>query len=98
MAYSPTRPDTPLATVKTALAAHCNVDALCLNCDRVRRLDFVALAGAGRLNTPLIRLPLRCKCGSAKCRLVATETWRHSTMEVRPAREPYLPRRSLTRL
>ena len=34
----------PLSTVKTALAAHCIVDALCLDCDGVWRLD----RGAGR--------------------------------------------------
>jgi hypothetical protein len=43
MAYPPAAPDMPLPTVRTALAAHCVLDALCLECDRVRRLDLAAL-------------------------------------------------------
>jgi len=32
-----------LPTVRTALAAHCRVAALCLKCDHVRDLDLEAL-------------------------------------------------------
>jgi hypothetical protein len=35
--------DAPLPTVRTALAAHCRVAALCLKCDHVRDLNLEAL-------------------------------------------------------
>ena len=47
-------PDLP--TVRTALAAHCQVAALCLDCDHVRDLDLEALAER-HADTPLIGLP-----------------------------------------
>jgi hypothetical protein len=59
----------PLPTVRTALAAYCLVDALCLECDRVRRLDLRALPGWYR-ETPLRSLPLRCECGSRSCQVI----------------------------
>ena len=54
-----------LATVRTALAAHCQVAALCLHCDHVHDLDLKALAQR-HADTPLARLSLRCRCGSRK--------------------------------
>jgi hypothetical protein len=71
MAYPPAPPDMPLPTVRTALAAHCTVDALCLDCDRVRRLDLTALARR-HVDTPLRTLPLRCECGSRNCRVIVS--------------------------
>jgi hypothetical protein len=47
------------------------VDALCFECDRVRRLDLVALAER-YLDTPLRSLPLRCECGSRNCRVIVS--------------------------
>ncbi len=36
------------------------VHAVCKHCDRVVRLDLIALVAAGHGNTALIHLPLRC--------------------------------------
>ena len=63
-----------LATVRTALAAHCRVSAHCLRCDHVRDLDLDALAER-HADTALIRLPLRCRCGSRACRVVVSGRW-----------------------
>jgi len=72
MAFPSVEPVMPLPTVRTALAGYCLVDALCLECDRVRRLDLLALASNGYRDTPLIRLPLRCECGSRACRVIVS--------------------------
>ena len=63
--------DQPLPTIRTALAAHCRVAALCLRCDHVRDLDLEALAER-YVDTALIRLPLRCRCGSRRYRIVVS--------------------------
>jgi hypothetical protein len=64
--------EAPLPTVRTALAAHCRVAVLCLNCDHVRDLDLKVLAGR-HADTPLIRLPLRCRrCGSRAFRVLVS--------------------------
>jgi hypothetical protein len=63
--------DPPLPTVRTALAARCRVAALCLDCDRARDLDLKALA-KHHADTPLIRLPLRCRCGSRRYRIIVS--------------------------
>jgi len=60
-----------LATVRTALAAHCTVAALCLRCDHVRDLDLEVLAER-HADTALIVLPLRCRCGSRRCRIIVS--------------------------
>ena len=60
-----------LATVRSALAAHCLVAALCLKCDHVRDLDLEALVERHG-DTPLIRLPLRCRCGSRRCQIIVS--------------------------
>ena len=65
-------PDRPLTTVGTAIAAECIVDALCLDCDHIRRLDLPAPTARGMQDTPLIRLPLRCRCGSRRCRVIVS--------------------------
>lgn len=54
-------PDQPFATVQTALDNGCQVDALCLDCDRVSRLDLSRLTSLGRAGTALIRLPMACQ-------------------------------------
>ena len=59
-----------LATVRTALAAHYTVAPLCLRCDHVRDLDLEALAERHG-DTPLIRLPLRYRCGSRRYRITS---------------------------
>ena len=69
MAYPPVQPDMPLPTVRTALAACCVVDALCLECDRARRLDLEILSRCYR-DMPLKSLPLRCECGSRSWRVI----------------------------
>ena len=58
-----------LPTVSTALAAHCRVSAHCLDCERVQELNLEALAERHG-DTPLIRLPLRYRCGSRRYRIV----------------------------
>ena len=60
-----------LATVRSALAAHCLVAALCLKCDHVRDLNLKALAER-HADTALISLPLRCRCGSRRWRIVVS--------------------------
>ena len=61
-----------LATIRTALAAHCLVAALCLRCDHIHDLDLEALVER-HADTPLIRLPLRCqRCGSRAFRAVVS--------------------------
>ena len=60
-----------LPTVSTALAAHCRVSAHCLDCERVQELNLEALAER-HADTALIRLPLRCRCGSRRCRVVVS--------------------------
>ena len=60
-----------LPTVRTALAAHCRVSAHCLDCERVQELNLEALAER-HTDTALIRLPLRCRCGSRRCRIVVS--------------------------
>ena len=64
--------DAPLPTVRTALAAHCRVAALCLKCDHVRDLDLEALLRR-QADTPLVRLPLLCRrCGSRRYRIIVS--------------------------
>lgn len=59
-------PDTPLPTVQTALDNGCLVDALCLDCPNISRLDLPKLAETGYGHIPLVWLPLRCLCGSKR--------------------------------
>jgi hypothetical protein len=62
-----------LATVQTALTAQRRVDALCLKCEHMRRLDLAHLAGRGHENTPLTRLPLRCTaCQASDFRVIVS--------------------------
>ena len=61
----------PLPTIRTALAAHCRVSARCLDCERVQELNLEALTER-YVDTALIRLPLRCRCGSRRCRIVVS--------------------------
>ena len=60
-----------LPTIRTALAAHCRVAALCLRCEHVHDLDLKALAKR-HADMPLIKLPPRCPCGSRACRVVVS--------------------------
>jgi hypothetical protein len=65
--YHPPPADAPLPTVRSALAAGCQVHAVCRTCDRIVRLDIGRLAGQDYAETPLIQLPRRCQCGSSNC-------------------------------
>jgi hypothetical protein len=64
--------DTPLPTVQTALANGCQVDALCLECPNISRLDLAKLAETGYGHIPLIWIPLRCLCGSKRYKVIAS--------------------------
>ena len=57
----------PLATVATAMEAGCRVDALCSDCQSIRRFDLAKLARDGRTE-----LPLRCICGSKRSRIIVS--------------------------
>jgi hypothetical protein len=59
------------STVRTALTTRCRVLALCLECGHIRDLDLKALARR-HADTPLIRLPLRCQCGSRRYRIIVS--------------------------
>lgn len=61
----------PLPTIRTALATYCRVSAHCLDCERVQELNLEALAER-HVDMALIQLPLRCRCGSRRCRVVAS--------------------------
>jgi hypothetical protein len=63
---------TDLATVATALAAECRLHAICADCERVQQIDLQALVDAGWTRTPLVDLPLRCRCGSRRCSAVVS--------------------------
>lgn len=52
-----------LPTVRSTLPYH-PILADCRVCLRSRLVDLAALDAAGRGDTPLVRLPLRCVCGS----------------------------------
>ena len=67
MPYRRLPSDAPLPTVRTALAARCQVHAVCRACDRIRLLDLDRLANDGYGDVPLIKLSLRCECGSRDC-------------------------------
>ena len=61
-----------LPTVRSALAAHCQVAALCLSCDHVRNLDLRELA-TRHADTALIQLPLRFqRCGARRFRIIVS--------------------------
>ena len=64
--------DRPLPTVATALANGCQVDALCLTCDHIGRLDLLKLSQSCRADVPLIELPLVCRCGSKRSRIIVS--------------------------
>ena len=53
------------------MEAGCQVDALCMSCDHVRRFDLAKLSRDGRADVPLIHLPLvlpvRCATVSDRC-------------------------------
>jgi hypothetical protein len=60
-----------LPTVQGVILAHCQVAALCLECGHIEDLDLPALA-VSHANMPLIRLPLRCRCGSRRVRIIVS--------------------------
>lgn len=64
--------DSGFPTVRTALAAGCNVAAICTDCGRDRELNLGDLIDRGHADTALLQLPLRCACGSARCRIVVS--------------------------
>ncbi len=49
--------DEPVATVRTALDAECQVLASCRDCEHDRQLDLADLAAKGHAETPLLSLP-----------------------------------------
>ena len=52
------------------MEAGCQVDALCMSCDHVRRFDLAKLSRDGRADVPLIHLPLVCRCGARRSQIV----------------------------
>lgn len=56
--------DHPPATVRSSMKAHLSVTAICRACDRYQLLDLTDLVRRGHEDTPLLELPLRCRCGS----------------------------------
>jgi hypothetical protein len=50
----------------------CLVDGLYLRCDLHQRRDLSDLATQGFVHVQLIRLPLRCRCGSRKFRIIVS--------------------------
>jgi hypothetical protein len=48
------------------MEAHCLVSATCADCDHASRLDLSELATRGHGDVALIRLPLKCQCGSRR--------------------------------
>jgi hypothetical protein len=63
----------PPLTVWGALESGCRVDAVCSDCQNIRRLDLAKLADEGRADVPLIELPLRCICGSKRSRIIVSD-------------------------
>jgi hypothetical protein len=62
----------PSLTVSGALEAGCRVDAVCSDCQNIRRLDLATLAQDGRADVRLTELPLRCICGSKRSRIIVS--------------------------
>jgi hypothetical protein len=62
-----------LPTVRAARAARRRVVVRCLECDDVRDLNLRAFAASRLADTPLAKLPLRCRpCGSRAFRVVVS--------------------------
>ncbi len=50
-------------TPRTSLAARVSVTAICRVCGHNQPLDLADLIARGHADTPLLALPLRCRCG-----------------------------------
>ena len=59
-------------TVRAARAARCRVAVLCLECEHARELDLKGFTANRLGNTPLLWLPLRCRCGSRALRVTVS--------------------------
>lgn len=64
------------ATVASSLRAHVDVTVYCRVCRHSGPLDLEAMAERGHTDTPLLALPLRCRCGarSFEVRVSAQQT------------------------
>ena len=59
-----------LPTPRTSLAAHATVTVYCRHCQHSATLDLAGIEDAGRSDTPLLELPLRCdQCGAIAYRI-----------------------------